>query len=268
MLDVSACVNVRDDELTIGRWLDMMLPRAEEVIVCDTGSADRTQEIVAARAADEGERLRLIHAPWRGFVDGRNRFFSVASHGAIVQVDVDEVVPSSFWNNAQACLPAIEAGYLDSVRLRHFRDDREWAGFEDVDRRAGGLVDMRLFSYPRDILYSRMCPDRGVIWAAFEGTEVMNQLLGARAVIASDPLVHSYPRGHKMRDPEYHARKMLSYAKSGLAWQDAWTHFLDANFGPERTEAMWQEVLAEPDPAPHAAWWGRQRASDRAGEQH
>ena len=102
-----------------------------------------------------------------------------------MQVDVHEVVPSSFWNNAQACLPAIEAGYLDSVRLRHFRDDREWAGFEDVDRRAGGLVDMRLFSYPRDILYSRMCPDRGVIWAAFEGTEVMNQLLGARAVIAS-----------------------------------------------------------------------------------
>ena len=90
MLAVSACVNVRDDELTIGRWLDMMLPRAEEVIVCDTGSADRTQEIVAARSADEGDRLRLIHAPWRGFVDGRNRFFSVASHGAIVQVDVDE----------------------------------------------------------------------------------------------------------------------------------------------------------------------------------
>lgn len=44
---ISLCINVRDEQNTIGRCLDAVEKIVDEIIVVDTGSTDRTKEIVA-----------------------------------------------------------------------------------------------------------------------------------------------------------------------------------------------------------------------------
>ena len=44
---ISLCMNVRDEQNTIGRCLDAVEKIVDEIIVVDTGSIDRTKEIVA-----------------------------------------------------------------------------------------------------------------------------------------------------------------------------------------------------------------------------
>ncbi len=46
-ITISLCMIVRDEEDTIGRCLDAVEKIVDEIIIVDTGSIDRTKEIVA-----------------------------------------------------------------------------------------------------------------------------------------------------------------------------------------------------------------------------
>ena len=59
MVGISACVITKNEEKNIGRWLNCMRVAADEMIVVDTGSTDRTCELAQAAGA------RLYHFTWR-----------------------------------------------------------------------------------------------------------------------------------------------------------------------------------------------------------
>ena len=67
MVSVSLCMIVKNEEDVLARCLDSVSQLVDEIVIVDTGSADRTKEI-AARYTD-----LIFDFPWRDdFAAARN----------------------------------------------------------------------------------------------------------------------------------------------------------------------------------------------------
>ena len=87
MITVSVCMIVKDEEAVLARCLDSLSGIADEIVIADTGSADRTKAI-AARYTD-----KIFDFPWCGdFSAARNFVFSKASMEYVYSADADEVL--------------------------------------------------------------------------------------------------------------------------------------------------------------------------------
>lgn len=87
MITISLCMIVRDEEAVLGRCLDSIRGIADEIVIVDTGSQDRTKEI--ARAYTD----RIYDFPWvDDFAKARNEAFSKAQKDYILWLDADDVL--------------------------------------------------------------------------------------------------------------------------------------------------------------------------------
>ena len=87
MPTISLCMIVKDEEAHIARCLDSVADLVDEIIVVDTGSTDRTVEIVSAYPA------QLYFHPWNDdFSEARNASFSRASMDYCMWMDADDVL--------------------------------------------------------------------------------------------------------------------------------------------------------------------------------
>jgi glycosyltransferase involved in cell wall biosynthesis len=81
---ISACIITNNDE-HVAAWSIASVTWADEVVVVDTGSTDRTIEIAKSLGA------RVVHAePFAGFGAMRNRAIEHCSHEWIFSLDADE----------------------------------------------------------------------------------------------------------------------------------------------------------------------------------
>ena len=86
MATISLCMIVKDEEAVLARCLDSVRGVAEQTVIVDTGSADRTREIAAAY----GE---VFCFPWcDDFSAARNFSFVQATQEYILWLDADDVV--------------------------------------------------------------------------------------------------------------------------------------------------------------------------------
>ncbi len=84
---LSVCMIAKDEEEYIGKALDSVLPVADEIIVVDTGSEDRTTEIAEQKGA------KVYHHRWRDdFSEARNESLKYAQGDYIFWLDADEYV--------------------------------------------------------------------------------------------------------------------------------------------------------------------------------
>lgn len=84
-MKVSACAIVKNEEKNMPRWLDCVKRLADEIIVVDTGSTDRTVEIARAHG------VRLFHFEWiNDFAAAKNYALDQATGEWIVFLDADE----------------------------------------------------------------------------------------------------------------------------------------------------------------------------------
>lgn len=84
---LTACLIVRDEEVNLPRALNSLRGVADEVIVVDTGSTDRTREIAAESGA------KVFEQEWQGdFSLARNCAMDKASGEWILILDADEEV--------------------------------------------------------------------------------------------------------------------------------------------------------------------------------
>ena len=82
---VSVCMIVKDAQGTLYRCLDSIKPIADEIIICDTGSSDRTIEI----AREYTDQVHQI--PWDDdFAAARNQSLRHATKDWILWIDADE----------------------------------------------------------------------------------------------------------------------------------------------------------------------------------
>lgn len=130
MVRVTAALIARDEEAHIGPCLESLRPIADEVIVVDTGSTDRTPEIVVASGA------RLLHVPWcDDFSFVRNAGLEQASGDWILYVDCDERLTVTGdldepLNNPDAI--AAQVQFRASSRLTPYREHRLFRNRPDI----------------------------------------------------------------------------------------------------------------------------------------
>lgn len=87
MFSISLCMIVKDEELTIERILSQATQFADEIIIVDTGSKDRTVELSKKYTGN------IYHYKWcDDFSKARNYSFSLASKDYIMWLDADDVV--------------------------------------------------------------------------------------------------------------------------------------------------------------------------------
>lgn len=84
-MKISATIITFNEERNIPRVIES-LRCADEVIVVDSGSSDRTVEIAAKLGA------RVVESPWRGFAGQKNLASDNATHDWILSLDADEAL--------------------------------------------------------------------------------------------------------------------------------------------------------------------------------
>ena len=90
---ISACVIVKNEEKNIYSWLKNVSAFADEVIINDTGSEDKTKEIITCFSKENPEMpMVLVESEWRDdFSLAKNQCIAEASGDWIVFTDADEL---------------------------------------------------------------------------------------------------------------------------------------------------------------------------------
>lgn len=107
MISISICMIVKNEEKVLRRCLDSLAGLAEELIIVDTGSSDRTKEIAAEYTG------KIYDFTWTGdFSQARNFAFSKATREYIYSADADEVLEEDnrrkFLKLKESLLPEVE----------------------------------------------------------------------------------------------------------------------------------------------------------------
>lgn len=112
MATISLCMIVKDEELTLERCLQCAKGFADEIVVVDTGSVDRTKEI-AKKYADV-----VCDFQWcADFAAARNFSFSKATKDYCMWLDADDVVPESEQKKIVALKEKLEETKADVVMM-------------------------------------------------------------------------------------------------------------------------------------------------------
>jgi glycosyltransferase involved in cell wall biosynthesis len=104
---ISVAIITLDEERNIRACLESV-KWADEIVVCDSGSTDRTLGIAGEYGA------RTFQDAWRGFAGHKNLAVERTSHPWVLVLDADERVPSALRQEIEAILadPAAADGYL------------------------------------------------------------------------------------------------------------------------------------------------------------
>lgn len=86
MKSFSAVIITYNEEKNIGRCLDSIKGIADEIVVVDSFSTDRTKEICLSYG------VRFIEEPFRGFIEKKNFALNNATHDYVLSLDADEAL--------------------------------------------------------------------------------------------------------------------------------------------------------------------------------
>jgi glycosyltransferase involved in cell wall biosynthesis len=88
MIKVSACLITLNEENNLPRALRSLRGIADEIVVVDSGSTDRTREIAGEFGA------RVFERPWSNYADQKNFAAEAATQHWILSLDADEELSS------------------------------------------------------------------------------------------------------------------------------------------------------------------------------
>jgi len=107
-MKLSVAIVCCNEERNIGRTLASVIAAADEVVLVDSGSTDRTLEIAAAF----GPKVRVLHEPWRGFSGQKNFSIEQCTGDWVLSLDADEEVSPELAANLR---PLIERATVDAI---------------------------------------------------------------------------------------------------------------------------------------------------------
>ena len=86
MMKISAVIITFNEERNIGRCLDSLISIADEIIVVDSFSTDRTKEIC------EQKNAKVVQTKWLGYAPTKNFGHTLAENNYILSLDADEAI--------------------------------------------------------------------------------------------------------------------------------------------------------------------------------
>lgn len=167
---LSACIICRNEEAVIGDCLASLRGVVDEVVVCDTGSTDRTVDIVRAAGAT------LVHFVWNDdFSAARNAALAPATGEWVLILDADEVVVGE---QGEALRALLANARFDCARVRLHQADSADAPVADVvaGRRVHGasVALVRLFRNTPDLRWEGLIHESPVSWMQAPGRTTAN----------------------------------------------------------------------------------------------
>ncbi len=135
---------VRDEEADLPRCLASLAGVADELVVVDTGSRDRTMELAVAAGA------KLVRAGWQGdFAGARNASLDAATGDWCLVLDADEELPAGTRAGLRAEIARAEAAGLRgaSLVLRNLSPPGQLTAWDDA-------AIVRLFRRAPDVRYA------------------------------------------------------------------------------------------------------------------
>lgn len=165
MTPLSVTIITLNEEARLPRCLASIATIADDIVVVDSGSTDRTVEIAANAGA------RVIHNPWPGYGPQKRFAERAATHDFVLNIDADE------WLTPEAIaeIGALKAHDFEGMHFFRFRLPHVYPGhdhprpFADAhvyirlyDRRRGGFPESLVFDEVTTTEPVRMM--RGAIW--------------------------------------------------------------------------------------------------------
>lgn len=86
MISLSAVIITYNEEVNIARCIESLLPIADEIVVVDSFSTDKTQEICQAYG------VRFMSHPFGGHIEQKNYALSQAKFDYVLSLDADEAL--------------------------------------------------------------------------------------------------------------------------------------------------------------------------------
>ncbi len=113
MPTISLCMIVKNEEMHIARCLDSIAALVDEIIIVDTGSTDRTVEIVSDYTS------KVYSFPWKDdFSEARNYSFSKATMDYCMWLDADDVLEETEQDRFLALKQSLSPG-TDMVMMKY-----------------------------------------------------------------------------------------------------------------------------------------------------
>ncbi len=117
MIPVSAVIIAYNEEALIGRCLSSLV-WADEIVVIDSYSTDRTPEICKDPTQPWASRLRFVQRKWSGFKDQRNFALQQAQNDWILVVDADEACSPELAEKIRSLLSEREGPSFQAYKVR------------------------------------------------------------------------------------------------------------------------------------------------------
>lgn len=153
-MPVTAIVLTKDEELLLPRCLGQ-LTWADEVVVVDSGSTDRTREVAVEHGA------RVVEQPWLGWSQQRNAAAAAATHDWVVFVEADEVLDRT---SREAVLAVLAGGPRPDDAYALERRDEFWGQLLPQTQRTRKSTDrVRLYQRTRSRWDERMLVHEEVV---------------------------------------------------------------------------------------------------------
>ena len=86
MIKLTVAIITYNEENNIGRCISSVLPIADEILIVDSFSTDKTEEIATALGA------RFVKNPFKGHIEQKNFALNLANNDYILSLDADEAL--------------------------------------------------------------------------------------------------------------------------------------------------------------------------------
>ncbi|WKZ65305.1 MAG: glycosyltransferase family 2 protein [Flavobacteriales bacterium] len=192
---ISVIIITHNEERNIARCLESCQGIADETVVVDSGSSDRTREIAGALGA------RVLERAWTNYSDQKNHANTFAAHDWILSLDADEALSDGLREELQRLKEEGFAGAYRFKRLTNYCG--HWV------RHGGWYPDAKV----------RLFPKAGTRWEGEHVHETLALPDGCRVIDLDHDLLHySYHsvEDHRDRIERYstlHARAMHAQGK-------------------------------------------------------
>ncbi len=114
MHGISAVIITKNEETNITRCLDSV-SWADEILVLDSGSTDRTLEICA-----KYEHCRILQTEWLGFGKTKQKAVELAQHDLILSLDADEQITLDLQREIQKLTQEDFSKYIFRIKRNSF----------------------------------------------------------------------------------------------------------------------------------------------------